>query len=107
MKNYNAILVTCLLCVAALTAISMKSFEQQPKFEYLEIEFNFGLNRGVSFFTFSEEYEEDLKGFKFKSTSEALSHLGNVGWELVDVYPTEHSRSIAKNAYVLKRVLAE
>ncbi|WP_421977822.1 hypothetical protein [Roseivirga seohaensis] len=101
MKNLKSILAT--IAIIAIVSLSFVIKPQQTTFEYLEVELVYGLNRGVTFFTFSEEHEEFLKGQKFKSSSAALTFLGSSGWELVSVNPTEHGRSVAENAYIFKR----
>lgn len=103
MKNLKPILASIAIITLTSLAFVTKPLPE-PIFEYLEVELSYGANRGVTFFTFSEEHEEFLKGQKFKSSSAALTFLGTSGWELVSVNPTEHSRSVAKNAYIFKRI---
>jgi len=108
MYKKTASLLTFLIVIAFLLSAG-SSTNRSPvaaiPFEYLELEFRFGLNGGVKAATSSTipSHEDLARQINTKSASEAFNFMSLNGWELHLVYKSENKRGAGGNAYLFKK----
>lgn len=80
-------LATIFMAAAGHAALS----PQTP--EYVEIQFQIGLQGGVKFFTLSKDHDQLLKNQKFDSKTAAINYLSQNGWVVDQIYTPKTAKS--------------
>lgn len=79
--------ILLLVITVGLLASAVSPYEPpQENPEYLEIQFQIGLNGGTKFFTLSKDHNELLDGQKFNSKTAAINYMSQNGWVVDQIY---------------------